>query len=77
MRHDRKFEHSTPLDQPKLRPGSRLVSWLITIATVVAMIGLARVHPWTAWLIALGGLSCLLALFYVAGVRTRAHRGRN
>lgn len=40
---------------------------LITIATVVAMMGLVRISPLTAWLISAGGLLALLTLFYWAG----------
>ena len=41
--------------------------WLITVATVIALIGLARVSPLTAWTISAVGLVCLLIVFYIAG----------
>ena len=44
-----------------------LLDGLITLATVVALIGLARVSPLTAWSISAVGLVCLLVFFYIAG----------
>lgn len=44
-----------------------LPNTLITLATVVCFVGLARVDALTAWLIALAGFIGLVVFFYWAG----------
>lgn len=44
-----------------------LPNTLITVATVICFVGLARVDALTAWLIALAGFLGLIAFFYWAG----------
>lgn len=52
---------------PSKRRKGWLLNSLITFATVVTLIGLARVSPLTAWLISAVGLAGLLIFFYIAG----------
>jgi hypothetical protein len=52
---------------PSRRKKGWLVNSLITVATVVTLIGLARVSPLVAWIVSAVGLAALLTLFYVAG----------
>jgi len=51
---------------PKRKKGWLLNS-LITFATIVAMLGLARVSPLVAWVISAMGLAGLTVFFCLAG----------
>jgi hypothetical protein len=44
-----------------------LLNGLITLATIVTMLGLARISPSGAWIISAVGLFGLLVFFYLAG----------
>lgn len=50
-----------------MRRRQSLIYASITVATVVAMIGLSAAQPIFAYALALGGLTALIGLFYLAG----------
>jgi hypothetical protein len=53
------------ISRPKRKKGW-LVNSLITFATVIAMLGLARMSPMVAWVMSAVGLVALLVFFWFA-----------
>lgn len=57
--------HDDPVSRPRRKRGW-LVNSLITFATIVAMLGLARLSPMVAWLMSAVGLVALVVFFWFA-----------